>query len=318
MVTTEHIFRALGRISADFCGALGRGLRFFPAFRAHKSLIRNPENIARVMQLDLADLHTLARNVSMSIKLHCALDRPLDPEVPCLFVVNHPKGAVDALTMLLVANVLGTSSKVMLWDALMNSQEHRPSQLIPVPMGVGDIARKALAFRQAKAHLRSGGDLFVMPAGGVPRPAYGSARGQERSWSRSVGLLARSAHCAVVPVHVAGRLGRLPDAIRRFGGKAELTGIEIQYLRDMWYTHTAIVGPAISHVEVVNMGDDQSIADRLRQITCTPPEKTNSAAAVADFGKSTSDFIASATAMRQTYARFRSNPALPQRKVSLP
>jgi putative hemolysin len=127
---------------------------------------------------------------------------------PLVVVSNHP-GMVDAMA---IWSALGERL-----DLVTMARDQRLLWLLP------NIRRhlilvapnaRALALRQAIAHLRQGGALLTFPAGTIePDPAIRGAALSEADWSSSIDLLARAVPgLAIIPAAVGGVIS--PKALR--------------------------------------------------------------------------------------------------------
>lgn len=237
------------------------------------SAMKDQEFLRRVHQLDLAELHAAARKMSLSIELTFNESKPLGRETPCIFVANHPKGIIDIASVVLVSNIVRSDAKFLVWDQIFDQGRPTPSNVIPIAAGCGDAAEKASAFRRARAHLKAGGDVFFMPAGGAPLPTGVFSRPSERAWSESLGLLASSVKCNIVPICVQGRLNLLPNLVRHLGGHAKVIGLVMQFASDTRIRQRVTVGEPLSTTELKTFGDRRAVVTRLREICCaTSPE----------------------------------------------
>jgi putative hemolysin len=121
-----------------------------------------------------------------------------------IFVANHPFGALDGLIAIALLGALRPDLKVFANEDLCALHELEP-MLLPIEvLGRQRAKCNSQTMRHALRWLESDGALMMFPAGEV---SHFDARARcvtDPPWSRAVGMLARKARAAVVPVHFTG------------------------------------------------------------------------------------------------------------------
>jgi putative hemolysin len=179
-----------------------------------------------------------------------------------VFVCTHHTGAADFLAAYAILEKSVPNLKVVMNDRLL-----KLPPLARIGIGVHAISTKrenGEARARIQAHLESGGNLLVFPAGkvGVLR----NGRVTDQPWRLGVARMIRESAAWVVPVHVDARNGAgfylLRELFPRFGMLFLL-----RMLRHQEQRPTPVrVGDAIAAADLGLLGDQELLA-RLRKAT---------------------------------------------------
>ena len=165
------------------------------------------ERVSRVREPD-----SFMRALLTEMGVHC---EPKPQEIdqiprkgPLVVVANHPFGGIEGIVLADLLISVRPDLKIMA-NFMLNRIPQLRSLTIPVdPFNRPGSSRSNIGpIRAALRWVEAGGMLLVFPAGEVSHFKMRSFEIADSAWSPAVGLIARKARAAVLPIFVKGRNG---------------------------------------------------------------------------------------------------------------
>ena len=127
-------------------------------------------------------------------------------QTPLIFAANHPFGAVDALTLMVMMGEIQPAFKFLANSIFEIIPELSPALISMHIDGKTSPKENIASMKGALRHLKQGGVLGLFPAGQVSElPSWRSRKAEDQKWSAHLGGLIRRSQATVVPVAFEGQ-----------------------------------------------------------------------------------------------------------------
>ena len=184
---------------------------------------------------------------------------------PVIVVANHPFGGLESMFMIWLLTCLRDDVRLLANFHLSRIPELKPLFFSIDPFGGRAAARTNLGgLRQSLRWVKSGGLLFMFPAGEVARFDWRSGTVSDPAWSPLIARLIRLAEADVLPVFIEGRNSLQFQAAGLIHPHLRTALLIREMFNKRGKQYTVRVGHSIPFARLRTIKTDEELAAQLR------------------------------------------------------
>lgn len=190
------------------------------------------------------------------------------PEVPVLFIANHPFGVLDGIIICQLAHSVRRDFRILI-NSVLCQEDRIAEYLLPVDFeNTREAVRTNIQTKKlAQETLNRNGALAIFPAGGVATAEKPFGKAVDLDWKVFTAKMIQMSKATVVPVYFDGQNSRIFQLVSQFSMTLRLSLLLHEVNNKIGKKLHVEIGDPIPYEELANIKNRQHLTQHLREIT---------------------------------------------------